>query len=565
MSRRGGKRRNPARSTRPDTSRIAENLDRALALHRAGSLARALGLYTDAAYAMPGNHRLWLAVASVALDLGDLNRARKALIRAAVLQPGDTVAWVNLTSIGLRGENKAAAEADARRALAISPSNLTALNNLARSLTGAERPTEFDHASKRAAIAQPNDPVALMGRVLWSSEVDQPSATIVAARRGLSTLPGDRTFLSNLGAAHAKLEDRPSALLAYRRALLVGPDFVPAWYNLGNLHDRNADSDKAIKAHDRAVLLAPENADYQFNRALAVLLAGRFTDGFSAFEHRWRSAAQTTEWREPGCAPWNGQPLNGETVMVWAEQGLGDTIQFSRYLRFIRDRGGIPLIEVQPELAPLLRHSPLPETVYPREQEFLPVADFHVPMLSLPRLAASTPNSVPPPIPFHDLPLFPIADTGDHSLEVGLVWAGNPKHHRDRERSIPLDAFAPIAKLAGVRLHVIQHGGARDQIETCVFRDRLILHPETADFVEAASLISAMDLVITVDTAHAHLAGTLGVETWVLISQAPDWRWLLHRPDSIWYPSVRLYRQDESRSWPSVISRITGDLSKRRT
>jgi tetratricopeptide (TPR) repeat protein len=566
MSRRGGKtagNQGPAAAhIRPNPSALAAKLDRALGFHRAGSFEAALELYDEAARAMPGNHRLWLAVAAVALDLGNLDAAGTALGKAAILFPGDAVIWVNHSGATLRGGDKVNAEIHARRALKIAPINLTALNNLARSLAGVDRAEALALASRRAAIVQPDDPMALMARVLWSAEARRPAITVAAARRGLGVLPGDRTFLSNLGAAHASLAETQNAFLAYRRALIAGPDFAPAWYNLGNLREKESGIDRAIQAHDRAILMAPDNADYQFNRALAMLLAGRFTEGFEAFEHRWRSAAQTTAWRKPGHALWDGRALSGESVMVWAEQGLGDTIQFSRYLQFIRDQGGVPLLEVQPELAPLFRFSPLAAKVHARDREALSMADFHVPMMSLPRLAASTPDSVPAPISFQKLQASRLLDSDDDVLDVGLVWAGNPKHHRDRDRSIPLEAFSPLAELPAVRLHVVQHGGARDQLKTCSFKDRLVQHPETADFLEAASLIAGLDLLITVDTAHAHLAGTLGIKTWLLLSHVPDWRWLLDRADSIWYPSMRLYRQDRSRTWAPVIARVTQDLSR---
>lgn len=566
MSRRdgkqGGKRAAAPNPIGPDPSKLAANLDRALALHRDGSFELAIKFYREAARAMPGNYRLWLAVAAVALDLGDLTAARRPLMRAGVLLPVDTTTWINFSGVALRGGHKTAAETNARRALLTAPLNLTGLNNLARSLASVGRSVSFDRASRRAAIVQPNDPVALMARVLWSSEADQPAMTVQAAKRGLSAFPFERTFLSNLGAAHASLEQGQKALRAYRRALIIGPDFAPAWYNLGNLLEKDDAIDPAVRAHDRAILLAPDNADYQFNRALVLLLAGRFADGFSAFEHRWRSAAQTTAWREPGRALWDGRPLKGETVLVWAEQGLGDTLQFSRYLRFVRDRGGVPFLEVQPELAPLLRHCTLAAKVYARDRETPPLADFHVPMMSLPGLAGSTPDTVPAPISFSDLPRPWRSDGAGQIINVGLVWAGNPKHHRDRERSISLDALAPLAEIPGVRLHVVQHGTAQDQIGTCPFKDRLVRHSATAGFLETASLIAGMDLLVTVDTAPAHLAGTLGVKTWVLLSHVPDWRWLRHRPDCIWYPSARLYRQDRTRTWAPVITRVADDLSR---
>jgi tetratricopeptide (TPR) repeat protein len=538
-------------------------LDRALALHRAGSHAAALKLYGEAARAMPANHRLWMAEASAALDAGDLERGRRGLARALILFPGEGDGWVNASGIALRSGRKPDAEAAARRALVLVPAHPVAWNNLTRSLAGTGRVDALDRVSRHALTLQPGEPIALMARVLWASEAGRPAEAGGGAMRGLCVLPGDPTFLSNLGAARAALDDREAACLAYRRALCAGPAHAPAWYNLGNLLEHEALAEASIRAHDRAVLLAPANADYQFNHALVLLRAGRFDAGFAGLEHRWQSAAQTTAWRAPGRTLWDGRPLIGETVLAWAEQGLGDTLHFSRYLQFIRERGGVPHAEVQPELAALLRHAPAIAKIYARGLEDAGPAEFHIPMMSLARLARSTPERVPPPLSFRDLPDPRITGKARGVLDVGLVWAGNPKHRRDAERSIPLALLAPLAGRGDIRLHVVQHGEARRQIDTCGFGEHLIGHPETADFLEAAALVRGLDLLITVDTAQAHLAGTLGVETWLLLPQVPDWRWLTGREDCIWYPSVRLFRQDASRAWPPVIDRVAGALARR--
>jgi hypothetical protein len=324
-----------------------------------------------------------------------------------------------------------------------------------------------------------------------------------------------------------------------------------------------ADDDAAIAAHERAGVLQPDNADYHFNRALCLLRAGRFSSGFDTLEWRWRSAAQTTAWRDPGVPLWDGRPLDGQTVLIWAEQGLGDSIQFSRYLQFIRDRGGRAVLEVQPELKALLAHCPLADAVSARDQDPTPPADFHVPMMSLPRLAGTTVDTCPPPTPLAPLPRRHRPDGWDRNLNIGLIWAGNPKHKRDAERSLPLAVLAPIGGVAGTALHVLQHGAARDQVQACGFAAQLTVHPETTDLLDAAGLIGMMDLIITVDTAHAHLAGTLGVETWVLLRYLPDWRWLRRREDSIWYPSVRLFRQKQDLDWQTVVAEIADHLSRR--
>lgn len=542
---------------------VAAKLNRAQSLYETGALAPALELYREAARSIPSNHLLLLAVATVALDLGMLGTAEAFLTKALILKPDDAVAWVNLSGASIRGEAKSKASVRARRALILSPLDQVALTNHAKSLNGVGRSTEFEMASRRAAITGPADPMAVVQRLLWSAEVNEPETTIRMARHGLTLLPGDPTYLSNMGAALAELERDLDAEISYRRSLTSSPGFAPAWYNLGNLLERQDEIDRAIRAHDRGVLLRPDNGDYHFNRAVTLLLDGRFKAGFEAMEWRWRSAVQSTAWQDAGAAIWNGEELNGKSVLVWAEQGLGDSIQFSRYLRLVRDRGGRALLEVQPELAPLFMFSPLADAVFARGTDPLPDADYHIPMMSLPRIAASTIESVPAPTVFSGLPAPKSDRAWPDGFNVGLVWAGNPKHKRDRERSIPLPLLAPLAALAGVNLHVLQHGPARDQIDTCGFADRLIRHPETADFLEAAGLIQCMDLVITVDTSHAHLAGTLGIETWIPQRQVPDWRWLRKRQDSIWYPSVTLYRQDTRLDWQPVVDRVTADLGRR--
>lgn len=568
MKRRGKRLTGPPARPRPANdpgqAALAAKLDRALALYQRGALNDALRLYGEAARALPNNHRLWLAVASVVLDLGDLAAAQAGLRRAALLAPNSGVAWVNLSGAALRQDAKPSAEAAARRALITAPGDVTARNNLARSLVGVDRSESLAHAYRRAAIIAPSDSTALMTPQLWASEVARADLVIRAARHALCAHPSDALSASNLGAALVQREDRPAASLAYKRALTADPACAPAWYNLGNFLDHEGANDQAIRALVRATLLSPKMPDYHFNKALVLLRAGRFSEGLKAFEWRWGSMSQLTEWQEPGRRLWDGRSLHGETVLVWAEQGLGDSVQFSRYLRLIRDRGGVPLLQVQPALAPMFQHSPLAEAVYAQEKDTLPAADFHVPMMSLPRLAASTPKDVPDPTPFPDLPPPAAIERVPGRINVGLVWAGNTNHRQDAERSIPLNALAGLTKLPSVQLHVLQHDDPGDQIATCGFTDGLVQYPTTPDILDAVAMIRAMDLVITVDTAYAHLAATLGVRTWILVNHVPDWRWLQDRSDSIWYPSVTLYHQDASRTWEPVIAEIAKDLARYR-
>jgi hypothetical protein len=220
----------------------------------------------------------------------------------------------------------------------------------------------------------------------------------------------------------------------------------------------------------------------RFNQALCLLRNGQFQAGLDAMEFRWGSAAQTTAWRDYGLQLWEGQPLAGQTVLAWAEQGLGDTLQFTRYLRVIHQRGGRAQVAVQPELTTLFQLCPMVETVHtwhtntnqatPANEAKL--ADFHLPMMSLPRLADATVTSVPNPTPFlslkpHKSIFQKRPSASSRTVDIGLVWAGNPNHKRDHERSLPLARLAPLAQISGCRLHVLQHGPGRAQINHCSF------------------------------------------------------------------------------------------------
>jgi hypothetical protein len=349
---------------------------------------------------------------------------------------------------------------------------------------------------------------------------------------------------------------------AYRRAIMLDPTRAVSYFEFGNLHLVTADPAGAAAWQELALALRPDDPEYRWNHALALLSAGRYAQGWRAYEWRWRWSGFSEPSRNWATPAWDGRNLGKRTILLHAEQGLGDTIQFARYAPLVRKRCGRVVLQCQPELIRLLQGCPGVDALIP-DGAPLPAHDAHAPLLSLPRLFHTELETVPPPLALASTR--PALDLGAHGQtpRVGIAWAGNPKHGRDRQRSVEPGRFAGLAALPGIRLYSLQTGARAEELAASAMAGTIVdLAPELTDFTDTAAAIDALDLVITVDTAIAHLAGTLGRETWVLLSYAPDWRWLTGRDDTPWYPSLRLFRQNAPGDWEGVFQRVETALKR---
>jgi hypothetical protein len=300
------------------------------------------------------------------------------------------------------------------------------------------------------------------------------------------------------------------------------------------------------------------------NHGMLLLRAGRFAEGWPGYQ--WRSRLQRVRWQARPGAVWTGEPLNGRTILLDDEQGLGDSMQFVRFAPHVQQLGARVIIECRPPLASLYRNSPGIDGVVVVGTE-LPAFDVHVPLARVPGVLGTELADIPADVPY----LFPNAAlverwrnqlAGSADLKIGIAWAGNPDNMTDRQRSIPLAQFTRLAGVAGVRLYSVQLGSGRRQLTEAVPPPAIVdLADAISDFQDTAAIMRNLDLVITCDSAPAHLAGALGVPVWVALSQVADWRWHVDRTDSPWYPTMRLYRQGASGTWPEVFDRILADLS----
>jgi hypothetical protein len=315
---------------------------------------------------------------------------------------------------------------------------------------------------------------------------------------------------------------------------------------------------------NQALALAPSHADLRYNRSLLLLLMGRWAEGWREHEWRWRAAGFLSPRRRFDSPAWDGRPLDGTLLLHW-EQGLGDTIQFLRYVEAVRRRVSRLVLEVQPPLMPLLQDLPGADIVLSQGTPLPPHAA-HAPLLSLPHLLGHpTPSTLAPYLAAEPerMARWAARLQGEGPL-IGLIWAGNPRHSNDRNRSLPLDLLAPLLDRKEFRWVSLQVGPRAADIAARELGGKLVdAAPALTDFAETAAALMQLDLLIAVDTAAIHLAGALGRPCWLLLPFAPDWRWGQQGEDCAWYESLRLWRQPAPGDWASVIAEIDGSLRRR--
>ena len=391
--------------------------------------------------------------------------------------------------------------------------------------------------------------------------------SIASLQEALRLKPDFANAHSNLGIALYRQHRYTEAVVQYRRAIAMQPDLAEAHNNLGSVLFDLGRGDEALESFAEAVRLKPDYREPHWGRALVWLSRGEFERGWSEFE--WRlSPLEARQCPQPR---WNGSSVAGRTILLDAEQGLGDTLQFVRYGSLLRQQGGKVVLVCQPRLVPLLAGGcPSIDQVVARGER-VPPFDVHLPLLSLPRVFGTTLANIPAAIPYLRAdPSLVERWSGELSqlpgFKIGIAWQGSPAHPGDRERSIPLSEFEPLGQVSGVRLISLQKGPGTEQLPLEGRRLGVVDFSERLDeadgpFMDTAAIMRSLDLVITCDSALCHLAGAMGIPTWVAISAVPDWRWLTGRDDSPWYPSLRLFRQNELDRWSDVFERISAEVA----
>jgi tetratricopeptide (TPR) repeat protein len=546
------------------------------ALSRRGLVLQALGRRTEALVSFDTAIASQPGFADAHSNRGNLlremNRLHDALAsydRAIALQPHFASAYSNRGNV-LRELNRPdEALASYVRALAADPGCVEALVNRGLLWLELNRPNDALASLDLAIARQPRHAGAHLHRGNTLLRLKQPGAALASLDRALALEPHYAEAHCARGSALRLLNQFAAALACHERALALKPDYAEALLNRGNVLVDLRRPGEAVTSFDRAIAAQPDLAAAHFCRAIAWLQDGDYERGWAEYEWRWRSPHIA-----PGLAPprqlapplWLGrEPLAGKSIFLHAEQGLGDTIQFCRYVKPLADLGARVILEVPASLVPLMTAldgvaqliacgAAVPEGV-----------DFHCPLMSLPLAMRTQPDTVPTSNPYlHsescrlDAWQRRLAELG--RPRIGLAWSGNPNNPNDHNRSIPLDQLisALPADLRYVSLH---RDDWRPELRAGNVHPRVLqIAAAQSDLADAAGLCDSVDLVISVDTSLAHLSAALGRPTWILLPFNADWRWLLDRDDSPWYPTVRLYRQSRPGDWNATLQRVRSDL-----
>ena len=536
---------------RANTLHALKRFDAALA-----SFDRALALRPDSA----------AALANRGVTLHALARFEEALASydaAVALWPDSDAVFANrgITLHALKRFDEALASLD--RALALRPDNAEALASRGVTLHVLRRFEEALASYVRALELRSDSAEAHSNRGVTLFELRRYAEALASCDRALALQPDFPEALSGRGNALSVLKRFDEASASYHRALALRPDYAEAHTSLGvNLHALKR-FDEALECYERALAVRPDFAEAHYDQGLSRLLTGDFDRGW--VEHDWwREVAHFKRAERNFAQPrWTGSPvIAGKTILLHAEQGFGDTIQFCRYAPRVAALGARVILEVQDPLRDLIRRSLDGVAQVVAKGDAMPPFDMHCPFLSLPLVFGSRLETIPHETPYLCAPAQAVANWGARlppktRARIGLAWSGRPEHNNDQNRSIDFASF--LSPLEGIDATLVSLQREVRAADAIVLRERSdVIHfgEELKDFSDTAALAANMDLVIAVDTSVAHLAGALAKPVWILLPFVPDWRWLLDRDDSPWYPTARLFRQDDNRRWDSVFARL---------
>lgn len=549
----------------PNMTRARCNL--AVALAGLDKLVEAEQTYRAVLQSDPAYPGAWGYLASALARQDKFDEAIAAYQRALSVKPDDIDLHNGLGAVlHMQGAFDDAAK-HYRRTTELAPDNMVALRLLGQSLHEGGHAREAVEIYRKAVAFDPSDVVTVSNLGACLCGINEFAAAIAACEQALALKPDHAPAFTNLGIIHEKQGDADAAVAAHRRAIAADPDYAKGHANLAVALRNKGDIDGALAASYRAVALAPDNALARYNHAHYLLMCGDLVNGFQ--EHQWgRKCKALSEGMPSFDAPeWEGQPFAGRTLLLFADYGIGDVLQFVRYMPMVVARGGAVVLQVQPAIAALLRN--LEGVTVVARGEALPPFDMQLAMMDLPRIFGTTLETIPTAIPYLHAEPAKVAKwrstlAVSPLFKVGVVWAGNPRHKGDAQRSLPAQAVLQNLITPGVQLFSLQKETRPEDAQVLArLGNKVIdLAPVLNDFTDTAAAIATLDLVISVDTSVAHLAGGLGRPVWVLLPYALDWRWLRDREDTAWYPQMRLFRQPKPQQWDGVLTRTAAELAR---
>jgi tetratricopeptide (TPR) repeat protein len=513
-------------------STVSSEIDKGLRAHRAGRLSEARRCYEAVLRSVPKH--------SQALNL-------LGLIAVA---EGRTKEGIRLFQASLQAEPKFAAT----------------WHNLGNALLALREPEKAEAAFAQSLFLNPNQARVHNDRAIALERLGRLSEALAACEAAIKLEPGYAEAHLNSASILHECRRTNEAIAVCRRGLALRGDLPMAWSNLGNYLIALNKTAEALAAFREARRLEPTSPEFAFNECLVHLLAGNLREAWEDHERRWEVKDRKVQRRPADLGPaWNGRDsLDGRSIVVYPEQGLGDTIQFARYIPLLAKRGAEVHAVIQPSLQSLIGRIEGVQSASSVDSPW-PKCDLSCALLSLPRAFATDLSSIPAKVPY----LAAAQDRMERATEwlssagtrrIGVVWSGNPAHSNDRNRSMPISVLSNALASVAPKWVSLQKKLRPGEAEVLRAARAIDLSDRLTDFEDTAAVLSQLDLVISVDTSVAHLAGAMGIPTWILLPYSPDWRWLLGRDDSPWYPTARLFRQSEPGNWDSVMTRVADEL-----
>ncbi len=551
---------------KPGFSNALNNLG--LAYHAQNNSGKAISCFNQALHIDPDNADVHNNLGNSLHDEGKAKDAIRSYLKTVELNPDHFYALYNLGNSYQELGNFEQAIYYYNKSISKNPENINAYINLGKAYHVQGDIDRAIQTYEEAATLKPDtaDLYFFMGNALLDQfRIDE---AITCYKKAISLDPDHSETYINLGNGFHSQDNFDEAIACYKKAIKINPDFAEAHNNLGKVFADRLSLDKAILHYQNALKLKSDYAEAHFNYSTALLLSEDLKQGFKEFEWRFKKSGRNTIYPHELKNPrWDGSPFRGKRILVHSEQGLGDTIQFIRYLPLVKAKGGTVIFEVRESLYTLLEAFPGVDQIetFSFTKKCIVPHDFHIPLMSLPKLFGTTLKTIPAKNPYiHAAPCktnkwkVRIGETG---YKVGIVWTGSPTFEASHLKACSLKHFARLAEIQEVQLLGLQKGDAATKYCRIPETARIDnLGPELKDFSDTAAVIENLDLVISIDTSVAHLAGAMGKPVWTLLPFSPDWRWMLGRDDSPWYPSMRLFRQPEPGDWDSVFLQVETEL-----
>jgi hypothetical protein len=533
---------------------------------QAGRFEEALTAFTQASVVQPQDFAVHFNRGKALQELKRYDESLACYDKVLLLNPGYAEACNNRGNV-LRELRRADEALDSyRKAIALNTRFIEAYNNQGNVLMDLRRYEEALVSFNQALALDPNNAHAYnnRGRVLLEV-LERHEDAVSDFKKAISIKPDYAEAYYNLGNALKEMRQFEVARTAFDKAIALNPGFAEAYYSRAVLLSEQQNFEEALSGFNQVISLQPDHARAHYNIGILNLLLGNLAKGWPEYEWRWKTEPLKKHVRQFKQALWLGeQSPAGKTILVHTEQGMGDVIQFSRYIPMLTAMGAKIVLAAPPVLASLMQTLPAPVKVVIKWDE-IPEFDMHCPMLSLPLAFKTTLDTIPTQVPYLEADLQKVAKWNERlgakrRLRVGLVWSGSVTHVNDRNRSIPLRTLTPLLGLDVEYYSLQKEVRHDDQLDMTQFPQLQSHADELHDFSDTAALIATLDLVIAVDTSIAHLAGALGKPVWILLPQVPDFRWLLARNDSPWYPTARLFRQQSVGGWSGVVESLMETL-----